>query len=159
MSDIQFIICQSQDDFDRAKQVAKDYMIWLNMDLGFQNTEKEFAGFESMYGGTKGCYILALENDIVMGGVALRFFDKGRCEMKRLFVYERAQGKGLGRILCERIIQEGKRRAYHSMLLDTVERLHHANSLYESMGFEDIEPYYFNPDPTARFMELVLIAD
>lgn len=159
MNDIQFKICQSKEDFVRAKQVAKDYMIWLKMDLGFQNTEKEFAGFESMYGGRKGCYILALENDIVLGGVALRFFDEGRCEMKRLFVYEGAQGRGLGRILCERIINEGKNRTYHSMLLDTVERLHHANALYESMGFVDITPYYFNPDPTARFMELVLIAD
>ena len=79
------------------------------------------------------------------------------CEMKRLYVYDRFEGQGVGRALCVRLIEEAKSLGYQRMRLDTIARLEGANALYVSLGFTDIEPYNFNPDPTVRYMELALV--
>ena len=70
-------------------------MIWLGMDLGFQNTDKEFAVFNRMYGEASGAYIYALINGDVAGGVGFRKLSNDICEMKRLYVYEDYRGCGL----------------------------------------------------------------
>ena len=33
------------EDFEIAKSITKDYMLWLGMDLSFQNTDKELQIF------------------------------------------------------------------------------------------------------------------
>ena len=52
--------CETNEDFEIAKTITHDYMIWLGMDLGFQNIDKEFAVFNRMYGEASGAYIYAL---------------------------------------------------------------------------------------------------
>ena len=54
--------CETNEDFEIAKTITHDYMIWLGMDLGFQNIDKEFAVFNRMYGEASGAYIYALIN-------------------------------------------------------------------------------------------------
>lgn len=148
--------CSTDSDYVFAKRVANDYISWLNMDLTFQNVEKEFSEFQTMYGHPGGAYLLAFVDDDVAGGVGLRRWEAGVCEMKRLYVYDRFKGKGIGKALCEELIKEAKRIGYASMRLDTIDRLATAIRLYKSLGFIEIEKYRDNPDPTARFMELKL---
>lgn len=45
---------------------------------------------------------------------------------------------------------------YKSVRLDTIPGLDRALSLYKKYGFKLIEPYRFNPDPAALFMELAI---
>lgn len=42
------------------------------------------------------------------------------------------------------------------MRLDTLGHMTAARELYRSMGFVEIPPYRFNPDPATRFLELQL---
>jgi putative acetyltransferase len=42
------------------------------------------------------------------------------------------------------------------MLLDTVESMHAANALYESLGFTPIDAYRHNPLPGDRYFALEL---
>jgi GNAT superfamily N-acetyltransferase len=148
--------CATESDFSCAMQLTRDYIAWLDLDLSFQDIDREFSCFPAMYGPPDGLFLLAREDGRLAGGVGLRPLAPGICEMKRLFVYDRFKGRGVGKVLCTRLLEEARRLGYGIMRLDTLGRMNAAIGLYQGLGFRDIEAYRFNPDPTARFMELPL---
>ncbi|HEV7644151.1 MAG TPA: GNAT family N-acetyltransferase [Pyrinomonadaceae bacterium] len=105
-----------------------------------------------------GCLLLALYDGKPAGCVAVRQIDDGICEMKRLYALPGFQGLGIGSTLVRAIIAESKRLGYAKMRLDTMPKMGAAQKLYHSLGFKEIAPYRFNPEPGAMFMELDLIA-
>ncbi len=76
--------------------------------------------------------------------------------MKRLYVRPVARGLGLGRALTLAALAEARRAGYQSVVLDTLAGMTSAQSLYLALGFRDIEPYYDNPLPGARYLRLTL---
>ncbi len=140
-----------------ARQLFREYQSWLQIDLCFQNFEKELAGLPGAYTPPAGRLLLAYEDTQLSGCVALRRLDDAICEMKRLFLREQFRGQGLGRQLIEAIIREAKQVGYQRLRLDTLPpKMDDAIALYRSYGFNEIAPYYDNPVPGAMFMELDL---
>ena len=86
----------------------------------------------------------------VAGCCALRPLDTvdfpNACEMKRLYVRPAFRGLGLGRALAEAIMDVARLNAYDHVLLDTLDDMEAARTLYEDLGFVEIPPYYHNPD-------------
>jgi ribosomal protein S18 acetylase RimI-like enzyme len=83
--------------------------------------------------------------------------EEGICEMKRLYLRPQFRGKGLGRVLADRIIGEARRIGYRRMRLDTVEPvMKDAVGMYRRIGFREISPYCANPVAGALYMELLL---
>ena len=100
--------------------------------------------------------LIAEEDRAIVGCVALRKLGDSICEMKRLYVKPQFRGRGLGKALVERIIEEGTELGYTKMRLDTLDRLKEAMAVYEAFGFRRIEPYYVNPLPDVVYWELDL---
>ena len=79
--------------------------------------------------------------------------------MKRMFLYPRFQGKGIGRALGEAIIREARDIGYSVVRLNTSLRQTEAQALYRKLGFRTTAPYY-ELAPALRewlvFMELPL---
>lgn len=148
--------CSTDLDYSSALTITKDYILWLETDLSFQNIDEELSCFRSMYGPPSGLFIIARHRGRLAGGVGLRMLENKTCEMKRLFVYDRFRGTGVGRSLCKVLIRHATDMGYEKMKLDSLGHMKTAMKLYESLGFKEIEPYCFNPDPTTRYMELDL---
>jgi carbonic anhydrase len=153
----EIIHARSADNIEHARELFRGYEAWLEVDLCFQNFEKELAELPGKYAPPDGRLLLAVEDGKVAGCVALRKFEEGICEIKRLFLRSQFRGKGLGRQLAELVIAEAKQIGYERMRLDTLPpKMNDAIALYRSLGFKEIELYYDNPVPGAKFMELDL---
>ena len=157
MEAIEFIQAESPEEVAEARKLFVEYSDRLGINLCFQNFEKELAELPGAYAPPWGRLLLAMHQGTLAGCVSLRKIGDGVCEMKRLFVRPRARGKGIGRALAEKIIQEAREIGYAQMRLDTLPaKMDEAIKMYRSLGFREIEPYYHNPVEGALFMELAL---
>jgi putative acetyltransferase len=153
----EIIRASSPADIELLRTLFREYEAWLQIDLCFQNFEKELAELPGAYAPPDGRMLILFENAKPAGCVALRKLGEGVCEMKRLFVRETFRGKGFGRNLIGAIISEARLIGYERMRLDTIPpKMNNAIALYQAFGFKEIEPYCNNPVPGAKFMELNL---
>ncbi len=153
----EIIRARSAGDIEEVRQLFREYSAWVEVDLCFQSFEKELAELPGKYAPPEGRLLLLGHNGQMAGCVALRKLGEGICEMKRLFVRETFRGQGLGRYLIEAVVREAKEIGYERMRLDTLPpKMNDAIALYRLFGFKEIEPYYDNPVPGAKFMELRL---
>lgn len=71
-----------------------------------------------------------------------------RLEVKHLFVTPGARGRGLGRLLLDRLEAHARAVGADSLVLDTNRSLEAAGGLYASGGFVPVPPYNANPNAT-----------
>ena len=141
----------------------REYALFLNDAVGgehicVESLEEELAGLPGDYAEPAGTVLLAFENEIPAGCVALKPLkltessrpNERACEMKRLWVRPRAQGTGLGRQLAEAIIDLARQRGYTAMYLDTMpQSMQAAYRLYCALGFTAVDRYTPEPRPPA----------
>jgi putative acetyltransferase len=143
-------------DFAEARELIVEYAESLDFGLEFQRFDRELDNLAEMYGADNSALLLARLDGHVAGTVALRPFDKGRCEMKRMWVRPQFRRRGVAKELSKSIISIGRQLQYQYMLLDTTARMRPAIELYTSLGFNEIPPYCHNPIEDAKYYSLVL---
>lgn len=148
----------SPQDFARASELFQEYASQLGVDLCFQNFSTELTQLPDMYGPPSGCLLFAVDGPWVFGCVGVRRLkaDATGCEMKRLYVRTEGRGRGIGRTLAWSAVAAGRSLGYRRMVLDTLPSMTAAASLYDELGFRETAPYYENPNPGVRFLELTL---
>ncbi|NPV91699.1 MAG: GNAT family N-acetyltransferase [Firmicutes bacterium] len=145
---------QSEEQVSSVRELIREYTFSLGVDLHFQGLAQELAGLPGEYSEPDGGLLAVDMNGRLIGCVALRKLEPRICEMKRMYVKPEFRGRGIGRMLAEAVVQNAREIGYEKMRLDTLSRLEDAISLYTSMGFQEIEPYIYNPLPGVRFLEL-----
>jgi GNAT superfamily N-acetyltransferase len=146
--------------------MLKEYVAWIGLDLGFQEIDAELEGLPGDYAPPRGALFVAEQQGGLLGTIGLRPLDERAClagrydakagEMKRLFVRPGARGRGLAKQLIAVALAEARRLQYSEIRLDTLPMMGDAQSLYASLGFHDIAPYYDTPIAGTRFMSLKL---
>jgi ribosomal protein S18 acetylase RimI-like enzyme len=139
------------------RELFLEYAQSLNFSLCFQSFDQELAELPGDYAPPQGRMVLATSGGQSAGCVALHRLGDEVCEMKRLYVRPQFRGKGLGRTLAKRIIEEAGAIGYKKLRLDTVEPvMRTAVAMYREFGFREIAPYRSNPIEGALYMELEL---
>jgi ribosomal protein S18 acetylase RimI-like enzyme len=161
------IVAASDEDYEAFGALVREYWAWLQAryaDLpGFidsiahhQALEDELSTLQETYGPPAGRVLLALRQGTTVGGIAYHDMGDGTCEMKRLFVPERFQGRGTGRLLCNALLLAATVDGFRLMRLDTGRQNDEAIRMYESLGFYECAPYREYPadlKSNLRFME------
>ncbi len=153
---VKLIKAETETHFELARKLFIDYSKSLDFDLEFQNFEDELKNIRTLFKPPSGTIFLAFRDNVLTGCVAMRKLGEITCEMKRLYVMPQHRGLGIGRRLAYEIIEYARNNGYLSMRLDTMDSMTKAISLYNSLGFDEIEAYRYNPHEGARFFELEL---
>ena len=145
---------------DATRELFNEYAQALEVDLCFQHFDAELAALPGDYAAPQGGLLLAFVDDELAGCGAFRpLLDvdyANACEMKRLYVRRAFRRFGLGRMLAQALIDGATQAGYSAMLLDTLDDMEAARGLYESLGFVEVPPYYFNPIPGAHYLKVDL---
>ena len=145
---------------DDAAQLFREYGDSLDIDLAFQNFDEELAHLPGEYAAPRGALLVAYVDGAPAGCCALRPLDTAdipnAAEMKRLFVRKAFRGFGLGRQLTEAVLDAARQGGYTCVLLDTLDDMEAARTLYADLGFESIAPYYHNPVAGAHYLKVNL---
>jgi ribosomal protein S18 acetylase RimI-like enzyme len=155
--DFSFVQAESPTQIAQARELFLEYAKSLGFSLCFQNFDKELANLPGDYSPPDGRLLLVEYDGQIAGCVALHKLEESICEMKRLYLRPAFRGKGLGRAIADRIIEEARQMGYQRMRLDTVEPvMKDAVAMYRRIGFREIAPYCTNPIAGALYMELAL---
>ncbi len=161
---------RSTADYDDVRALMRAFVAWHRQEhaddaelveayFDAAAFEDELAHLEEKYAPPSGGLLLARCDGEAAGCVALHRLDDDACEMKRMFLYPRFHGRGVGRALGEAILAAARASGYSVMRLDTSWRQKNAQHLYRKLGFRETEPYYELPQALAEwlvFMELEL---
>ena len=149
-------------DIPAIREMLREYVDWIGLDLAFQEIDAELAGLPGEYAPPGGALFVATDGKQLVAMIGLRpLHERARPaearsakagEMKRLFVRPVARGQGLAKQLIVRVVDEARRLGYTEIRLDTLPMMGDAQALYAAMGFADIAAYYDTPIAGTRFM-------
>ncbi|CAJ1198771.1 hypothetical protein CPR19088_GLDEOEPO_02526 [Companilactobacillus paralimentarius] len=110
-----------------------------------------------------GNFWIALENNQVVGSIALLPLDNQTAVLKKFFTYPqfRGQPNRLGARLYQQLLSFAKDHNFQRLVLDTPEGETRSHYFYEKQGFKQFELQNFNashpyPDRDSRLYELFL---
>jgi GNAT superfamily N-acetyltransferase len=152
MKEVQFHQVKNDEQRTQAGRLIREYLEWLNetiqRDYGIEfdveamvesdlSDQKKFHPLE-------GRFYLALYGDKVAGVGCLKKLEEGVGEVQRMYVPPSFRGKGIGRAIVNRLIDDARSIGYHQLKLESLEFLAAAHSLYRSVGFQEIDRYADN---------------
>ena len=153
---VEILTPQHPAELEAVREIFREYADSLGIDLCFQGFEEELATLPGDYAMPRGVLLLATVDGALAGCCALRPLDSAdypnASEMKRLYVRPAFRGLGLGRQLAEAILDAARVSGYDHVLLDTLDDMEAARTLYEELGFEEVPPYYHNPIAGAHYL-------
>lgn len=150
---MELLAAESREDLKEVKQLFLEYERSTGVSLCFQGFQEELDHLPGKYREPEGVLLLLKIGGKACGCCALKPLEEKICELKRLFVLEEHRGRGISKVLMERILKEARERGYEKIRLDTLDTMKPAIGLYRSVGFEEISAYIYNPLPGARYFE------
>jgi GNAT superfamily N-acetyltransferase len=149
---VQFHQVESAEQKEQAAALVREYLDWLNniiqADYGIEFDVEAMVNSDLSdrvkFHPPFGRFYLASYGDQVAGVGCLKKLDEGVGEIQRMYVPPAFRGKGIGRAIVDRLIDDARSIGYRQLKLESLEFLEAAHSLYRSVGFREIDPYADN---------------
>lgn len=152
MNEVEFEQIESEEQKEQAGLLIREYLEWLNervkRDYGLKFDVN--AMIESDLSDTHkfhppdGRFYLAKYDNVIAGVGGLKKLSEDVGEVQRMYVLPFFRGKGIGRAIVNRLIDDARSIGYRQLKLESLVFLKEAHSLYRSVGFQEIDPYTDN---------------
>lgn len=152
MEALQFHQVECDQQKAQAGGLIREYLDWLNecflrdYDLQFDAeamVQSDLSDADKFHP-PHGRFYLAQVGEQVVGVGCLKKLTKEEAEIQRMYVSKSFRGKGFGRAIAGRLIEDARTIGYRKLKLESLEFLDAAHALYRSIGFHDIDPYADN---------------
>jgi putative acetyltransferase len=127
-------------------------LVEISKQLDQRGELSDIDNFQSYYFERQGIFLVVTANNEMIGSGAVRRIDNEVCELKRLWLFEAYQGKGIGYQVLQELIDFARTSGYRRMRLETGEEQERAIQLYQRVGFENTKKY--NNRNSDVYMEL-----
>ncbi len=127
--------------------VAYDIYGWegsLEDSIRYFESTNEFADMdhvETHYFQNDGLFLVALDGNILIGSGAIRKIDRETGELKRMWLLESHQGRGIGYQLVTRLFEFARLKGHKRVRLQTGSEQTRAIAFYKRLGFYEVASY------------------
>lgn len=135
---------QSEPDIEAARELFREFTGWaISLQEGsedaptFANLEEELATLPGKYAPPSGRLLLARQDDMPAGCVALVAHDAQTCELKRMYVRPAFRGHGIGSALIRTLLDEAHKEGFERIVLDSHKTMTSAHRIYAAYGFRE----------------------
>ena len=169
MTPISILQARPAEDVQIVKELFWEYLAWANdmnerefgLRLDIAKMLEEDMVNLGKFMPPDGRLLLAQNDDFTAGCVCLKRLSPSVGEVKRLYLKPVFRGKGMGKMLVGKLLEEAMKIGYEVIRLDSTRYMNNAHGLYRSFGFQEIEPYPESEIPEEHhshwvFMELSL---
>ncbi len=110
---------------------------------GFAIVDPEVDAMHAAYAGPgKAYFVVVTERDEVVGGAGVAPLTGGQpgvCELRKMYILREARGRGIGRTLLTRCLEEARALGFTRCYLETLTGMDAAMHLYEAAGFTRLD--------------------
>ena len=122
---------------------------WIERFFALEQKDRDVLGNPAKYIlDPGGAILLAVEDEMPLGVVALIVMGQGSVELAKMGVRPQAQGKGAGRMLVAAAIAKAREMGMRRIYIETNSKLGPALKLYNDAGFQPLRETI--PSPYAR---------
>ena len=149
---IQLLAVSCDSDASRleiARELMREYAALPHAVSRWTMAADDISGLPGPFAPPGGLLLVAVDDTGPQGCGALRAMAEqpGAAEIKRVYVRERARGKGIGALLMRALMEHALQIGCNRVLLDTAPELAAARALYDRLGFRPIPPYSTSLSP------------
>jgi GNAT superfamily N-acetyltransferase len=152
MAEVKFHQVKSDEDKQRAGALIREYLEWLNdrlrREYGIEFDAEAMVQSDLSdpykFHPPHGRFYLARYRGDIAGVGCLKKLEEDVGEIQRMYVPPSLRGKGVGRAILNRLIEDARSVGYRRLKLESLKFLETAHSLYRSVGFHEIDPYADN---------------
>jgi GNAT superfamily N-acetyltransferase len=147
---------EQSSELEHVRALFLEYLTWVNEqllvhhDFSFDVQSKVEEGMETLdqFSPPHGRLLLVREGDAVAGLGCLRQVAAAVGEIKRMYLRPAFRGRGLGRTVLNQLVSAAEGIGHTVVRLDSPSFSTSAHTLYQSCGFQLIEPYSESEVPT-----------
>jgi len=114
--------------------ILKEYGLCPDLDT----TDSDLLDIYKSYPGGGGYFVVIEKEKEIMGCAGIYRINESECELRKMYLNPSIRGKGIGRLLLEKMISKAISLGFNRMKLETASILKEAISLYIKYGFKQI---------------------